>query len=89
MTRKDFIEFKGWDKQVAETYIGGFWNFENWWKNQDNPISMYELWCDVPFYALNKEYNKVYRETNGEIGSTYDWLEGDATDEQVKKYLHK
>ena len=86
MTRKEFLKAKGWDIETYKTHIKGFWNEEWVVNNLDREISIYELWCDKPFYLLNQEYSRLYKEDD-DIGSTYDWLEMTASDEDVQKYL--
>ena len=87
MTRKEFIEYKGWDVETFKNFIKGFWN-ETYCEHLEYPISVYELVGDWKFRDLNIEYNKRYREDDS-IGSLYDWLEVNATDEDVKNYLRK
>ena len=86
MTRKEFMEYKHWNLDNYKEYIKGFWNVESWCKNLDRPVSVFDLVGEMRFFELNREYNRLYKEDD-EIGSLYDWLERDATEEDVKRYL--
>ena len=88
MTRKEFIEFKHWDVSNYKEYIKNFFNVEWCSEHLEGSICLYELLADRPFYKVNQEYTKQYNK-NRDVGSTYDWLEQTATDEDVKNYLRK
>jgi len=87
MLVKDFLPKVGWNIEQFKKYVSGWLDVDYALKNLDKiVVDRYLLWCDKPFYALNKAYNEAYK-LNNKIGSTYDWLNDNPTIREIEDSL--